>query len=80
MAAVLSGTICMNPSAGDWEVSTMPKTQISNAGGDQHGTKYDIVLKMQNYLRFAPKQRFINFYYLARTSQQDSCVEKYCLS
>ena len=27
----------------------MPKTQISNAGGDQHGTKYDIVLKMQNY-------------------------------
>ena len=42
MTAVLSGTICMNPSAGDWEVSTMPKTQISNAGGDQHGTKYDI--------------------------------------
>ena len=37
MAAVLSGTICMNPSAGEWEVSTMPKTQISNAGGDQHG-------------------------------------------
>ena len=33
MAAFLCGTTCINHRAGDWDTSTIHKTQISDAGG-----------------------------------------------